>query len=209
MKKRGPIITGIGAVMFGMSFIIAGSIADNYGLAGPVDVDMELILDDMFDEIIGRILVMPGSSEYVSYVVYADGVPLMWSIHIHDYAPGDALSVVVSDPAGIEHGQFTFAEEMRFGVMRSASAGVLTFEITNTGSEPVEITVMFSEDPANSAVFADSGSTLTRTFLSFVAVGVTFLVGLVILMAGLVTFLIDMRRHQQNMNRFDGWPDRY
>jgi len=203
MKRRGLYTACAGTVLFGVSLLAANSVAES-NFMGPAGFDVSSIFDGMFDMVTDEITIIPGATERVSFAVESDGVPVIWAVHMTDYEPGDSLSIAAYGPSGNAYGRSTQIDEVTFEAVEQAREGPVDIEITNTGPEPVTITVMFSEDPENSEMFMDPDSPLNKLIFPLVIAGAALIAGLVVVIAGIVIFLMDMRR-QQRVNRFDDW----
>lgn len=203
MKKRGLYTACAGTVLFGVSLLAANSVAEST-FVGPAGFDVPSIFEGMFDRITGEMTIIPGATERVSFAVESDGVPVIWAVHMTDYEPGDSLSIAAYGPSGDTYGRSALVDEIAFEAIEQARAGSVEIEVTNTGSEPVTVTVMFSEDPENSDMFADPDSPLNKLIFPLVIAGAALIAGLIIMVAGIVIFLVDMRR-QQSINKFDDW----
>ena len=193
----------IGAIIFGISFFIADSIIVS-DFSGPVGFDMDSVFESMFDEITGDIILAPGSTETISYMVKSDGSPLLLAVMISDYAQEDILSIKVSDTYGNIYGEFVQSEEMRFEIVEPAREGTLDVLVTNSGDNYVAIIVMFSEDPENSTMYTDPNSPLNSLIIPLAITGILLFVGFLVLVVGVVMFIVDMRR-QRRVDRFDDW----
>ncbi len=203
MKKRGLYTACAGTVLFGVALLAANSVAES-SFMGPAGFDVPSIFDGMFSTITDEMTIIPGATERVSFAVESDGVPVIWAVHVTDYEPGDSLSIAAYGPSGETYGRSSQVDEIAFEAVEQASAGPMDVEITNTGPEPVTVTVMFSEDPENSDMFMDPDSPLNKLIFPLVIAGASLIAGLIVMVAGIVIFLVDMRR-QQRINKFDDW----
>ena len=225
VRRRGLVIAGIGTVMFVISFLVAGSILDS-GFSGPMGFDAEYLFDGMFDEITDEIMVPAGGDISVPYEVGSgveraivsdngakDGSVIMWTVHILDPVPSDSLSVTASGSDGTPYGMHPMRNEMNFGVAENVDSGLLELEISNTGSDPVYVIVMFSENPEDSELFTDPDSPLNAVVLPLATAGIMAFVGIIITIVGIAIFAVDVRRQrgqqyrQGRIGRFDDWPD--
>lgn len=200
VRTRGLLIAGTGTAIFGISFLIAGSIVTT-DFSGPAGFDVESMFEGMFDDTTDNMLVMPGDYVHASFAVDSDDALVMWGVHMVDYRPGDSMSVSISDYTGEVYDTTVLTEMIEFGIVESMPAGTANFEIRNYGDDPVEVSVLFSEDPEDSEMFTDPNSPLNRVIMPLVVVGTLVIVGLLIVIVGIVIFLMDMRR-QQHLNRF-------
>jgi len=206
MNKRGLVIAGVGAAIFGVSLVVAMSIVES-DFAGPVGFDTDAVFEDMFDDITDEITVLPGSTERATYSVESDGVLVMWAVQMLDYEEGDSLLVTISGYDGTPHGTVVLDAELQIDAIESAGAGTLYFDMENAGSDSVRVIAMFSEDPNNSEMFTDPDSLFNKVVMPLAISGIIALVGLIILIVGLVIFLIDMRRRQRVGGQGGRWSD--
>ncbi len=203
MRKRGLFIMCIGAIIFGISFIIADSILMS-DFSGPAGFDADSIFESIFDEITDEIIIAPGSTETISYIVESDNSPILLAIHIVDYIQEDVLSIKLSDTYGNVYGEFVQSEEMRFEIIESAREGVLDIAVTNSGNKYVAIFAMFSEDPENSAMYTDPNSPLNTLIIPLAITGILIIMGFLVLVVGVIIFIVDMRQ-QRRVDGFDDW----
>ena len=164
MKKRGLVITITGLVLIGISLSIAVSAVPS-NITGPNDLSMAGMFEGMFDEITNEIQIMPDDSAYVSYDVSSSDAPLLWGIQIIDYTSGDMLSIKISNIFGDDYGEFKMSEPILFEALEITQSDSLNFEIENIGSRPVNVIVMFSEDPENSDAFSNPNSPVMNTLM--------------------------------------------
>ena len=171
---------------------------------GSTGFDPETMLESMFDEITPETAISSGGSERTSYMIDAAGTTLVWAVHIVDYESGDSVRVAAYDMFGNELAAATQTGEIQFYGSEIEDAGTLDIEVENTGSEPVVTVLMFSENPDDSEMFTDPDSPLNRVLIPLLAAGVMMLIGLIVVVAGITVFLVDMRR-QRSTNRFGGY----
>lgn len=200
MRRRGLLIAGTGAAIFGISFLVANSIVES-NLVGPEAPDMSSMFESMFNTVTDEIRVAPGDSVQVPYDIRASDKPTLWATHILDHRPGDSLLIVISDIFGDEHGRFVQKEEVKMDMVTAGQdAGALNFIITNTGDTTISVVAMFAEDP-DSGMF-DPDSLVMSTMVPLAISATMLLVGLIVTVIGMAIFLIDLRRQQ----RRDDWP---
>ena len=201
MNKRGLIITIVGLVLIGISLSIAMSIVPS-NVSGPNDLSMATLFEGMFDEITNEIQIMPGELAYVSYGTSSYDAPLLWGIQIIDYKSADALSIKISNIFGDDYGEFVMSEPILFESLEIVQSDTLNFEIENIGSRPVNVVVMFSEDPENSDALSNPDSPIMNMVMPLAISGVLLLLGIIITIIGVVVILVDLKNNLDNKRNF-------
>jgi len=201
MNKRGLIIIIVGLVLIGISLSIAMSIVPS-NVSGPNDLSMATLFEGVFDEITNEIEIMPGELAYVSYGTSSYDAPLLWGIQIIDYKSADALSIKISNIFGDDYGEFVMSEPILFESLEIVQSDTLNFEIENIGSRPVNIVVMFSEDPENSDALSNPDSPIMNMVMPLAISGVLLLLGIIITIIGVVVILVDLKNNLDNKRNF-------
>ena len=201
MNKRGLIIIVVGLVLVGISLSIAMSIVPS-NISGPNDLSMATLFEGMFDEVTNEIQIMPGELAYVSYGASSYDTPLLWGIQIIDYKSADGLLIKISNIFGDDFGEFVMSEPILFEALEIVQSDTLNFEIQNIGSRPVNIVVMFSEDPENSDALSDPDSPMMNMVLPFAISGVLLLLGIIISIIGTIVVLVDLKNNFNNKRNF-------
>ena len=201
MNKRGLVISVVGITLIVISLSLAASVIPTT-LNGPDDLSMPSLFEGVFDEISDEVLIMPGDSIHVSYGVYSQNVPFLWGIQILDFQQGDKLSINISNIFGDDYGAFIQTEPILFELLTISQSDTLNFEIQNTGDRDVVIVTMFSEDPDNSDVFADSNSPLNNMIFPLVVSGMLLIFGILIFIIGVIILLIDLKNYQTTKREF-------
>jgi len=201
MNKRGLVISVVGITLIVISLSLAASVIPTT-LNGPDDLSMPSLFEGVFDEISDEVLIMPGDSIHVSYGVYSQNVPFLWGIQILDFQQGDKLSINISNIFGDDYGEFIQTEPILFELLTISQSDTLNFEIQNTGNRDVVIVTMFSEDPDNSDVFADSNSPLNNMIFPLVVSGMLLIFGILIFIIGVIILLIDLKNYQTTKREF-------
>lgn len=201
MNKRGLIIIVVGLVLVGISLSIAMSIVPS-NISGPNDLSMATLFEGMFDEVTNEIQIMPGELAYVSYGASSYDTPLLWGIQIIDYKSADGLLIKISNIFGDDFGEFVMSEPILFEALEIVQSDTLNFEIQNIGSRPVNIVVMFSEDPENSDALSDPDSPIMNIVLPFAISGVLLLLGIIISIIGTIVVLVDLKNNFNNKRNF-------
>jgi len=201
MKKRGLVITTIGLVLIGISLSIAVSAAPS-NITGPNDLSMAAMFEEMFDEITDEIQILPDDFAYVSYDVSSSDAPLLWGIQIIDYTSGDMLSIKISNIFGDDYGEFTMSEPILFETLQIVQSDVLNFEIENIGSRPVNVIVMFSEDPENSDAFSNPNSPMMNMVVPLLVSGLLLVLGIIISIVGILLILLDLKNNLDDKRNY-------
>lgn len=201
MNKRGLIIIVVGLVLVGISLSIAMSIVPS-NISGPNDLSMATLFEGMFDEVTNEIQIMPGELAYVSYGASSYDTPLLWGIQIIDFKSADGLLIKISNIFGDDFGEFVMSEPILFEALEIVQSDTLNFEIQNIGSRPVNIVVMFSEDPENSDALSDPDSPIMNMVLPFAISGVLLLLGIIISIIGTIVVLVDLKNNFNNKRNF-------
>ena len=201
MKKRGLIITIIGLVLIGISLSLAVSAVPS-NITGPNDLSMAAMFEGMFDEITNEIQIMPDDSAYVSYDVSSSDSPLLWGIQIIDYTSGDMLSIKISNIFGDDYGEFAMSEPILFEALEITQSDALNFEIENIGPRPVNVIVMFSEDPENSDAFSNPNSPVMNTLMPLLVSGFLLILGIIISIIGIFVILVDLKNNLDNKRNY-------
>jgi len=201
MKKRGLVITTIGLVLIGISLSIAVFAAPS-NLTGPNDLSMDSMFEKIVDEITDEIQILPDDFAYVSYDVSSSDAPLLWGIQIIDYTSGDMLSIKISNIFGDDYGEFTMSEPILFETLQIVQSDVLNFEIENIGSRPVNVIVMFSEDPENSDAFSNPNSPMMNMVVPLLVSGLLLVLGIIISIVGILLILLDLKNNLDDKRNY-------
>ena len=110
----------------------------------------------------------------------------MWGVHISNYEPGDSLSVTTTDPLGNVMAVTSVQEREAFMPHVNGYYDLYYFEVTNTGDRQLVVYMTFlNSDDIEEGVIQD--------VLYLGIVGMIFIVGLVVIAAGVVITLLDWR----------------
>lgn len=199
MKKRGPIIGIFGLILVVISVLIIVSVFTT-DITND-DFYIPSMFEGMFNQISDDIQILPGESGYFSYSTTSSNVPLLWGVQIIDYQNGDKLSVSVSNLYGDAYGFFPQDGPVIFEMLDIAQPDTLNFEIQNQGSRIINVVVMLSEDPDNSAM-SNSDSPFMNKILPLAISGILIILGIVMLLIGVILSLIDWKNTQNNKQNF-------
>ena len=197
MKKRGVIITIVGLILIGVSISIASSVVPS-DITGSDDLSISSMFEGMFTEITNDIEIMPGDSAYVSYDFSSSNVPLLWGVQIIDYSSDDELSIKISNIFGDDYGQFQMFDPILFEAIEIVESDSLNFEITNVGSEIIQINMMFSEDPENSDALSNPDSPVMNMVVPLLVSGFLLVLGILISIVGGLIILVDLKNNFNN-----------
>jgi len=201
MKKRGLVITIIGMAFIGISLSIAVSAVPS-DITSPNDLSMAAMFEEMFDEVTEEIQIIPGESAYVPYDVSSYDTSLLWGIQIVDYKSGDKLSIDISNIFGDNYGKFVISEPVLFEALEITQSDALNFEITNIGSQTVNVVVMFSEDPANSNALSNPDSPVMNMVVPLLISGFLLVLGIIISIIGVIVILVDLKNNLDNKRNY-------
>ncbi|MGY5150844.1 MAG: hypothetical protein ACW9XA_01055 [Candidatus Nitrosopumilus sp. bin_6a] len=201
MKKRGLIIATVGLVLVGISLSIAVSAVPS-NITGPNDFSVASLFEGMFDHITSEIQIMPGELAYVTYDVSSYDAPLLWGVQIINYNSGDSLSIKISNIFGDDYGEFVMFEPILFEALEIASADSLNFEIKNTGSDLVNVVLMFSTDPENSDALSNPDSPIMSMIVPLLISGFLLILGIIIAIIGVIIILVDVKNNLDNKRNY-------
>ena len=201
MKKRGLVITIIGMAFIGISLSIAVSAVPS-DITSPNDLSMAAMFEEMFDEVTEEIQIIPGESAYVPYDVSSYDTSLLWGIQIVDYKSGDKLSIDISNIFDDDYGKFVMSEPVLFEALEITQSDALNFEITNIGSQTVNVVVMFSEDPANSNALSNPDSPVMNMVVPLLISGFLLVLGIIISIIGVIIILVDLKNNLDNKRNY-------
>jgi len=203
MRRRGLIITGVGAVMLVAAFLSADAMIMS-DLAGPAAIDISTILEGMFDMTTDEIRITSGESVDIPYHITRTDMPMMWAVQIIDYRPGDRLSITPSDEFG-DSRQYSVVsqnEEIKFEVLEPKSSDII-FSITNAGDDTIGVVLMIAEDPESGAFNPDSP--VMSLVVPLAVMGFMLLLGLIVMIVGVVIVIVDLRRLKMQYDRDSPW----
>jgi hypothetical protein len=127
---------------------------------------------------------------------------LLWGIQIVDYESGDKLSIDISNIFGDNYGKFVISEPVLFEALEITQSDALNFEITNIGSQTVNVVVMFSEDPANSNALSNPNSPVMNMVVPLLISGFLLVLGIIISIIGVIVILVDLKNNLDNKRNY-------
>ena len=184
--KRGVILTMAGVAITGIAYLVLLSL--------PV---FDSVANDGVSSLLGdrstlEETIPSGESATFQYAPSTSNVlsdadeSFMWGVHISNYEPGDSLSVTTTDPLGNVMSVTPVQEREAFMPHVNGYYDLYYFEVTNTGDRQLVVYMTFlNSDDIEEGVIQD--------VLYLGIVGMIFIVGLVVIAAGVVITLLDWR----------------
>ena len=201
MKKSGPIITLAGFSLILISFLIAIS-------SVPSDISQDetflvsSLFEGMFDDVSEPFQIMPGDIIYTSYTTSLSDIPLLWGIQIIDYKHGDMLYIQISNIFGDSYGEFIQNDSILFTTTIIDQSNTLNFQIENTGTDIIDVVVMFSEDPENSDAFSNPNSPVMDMILPLIISGFLVILGIILILICIILILLDLKNKLDNNRNY-------
>ena len=202
MSKRGPIVGLAGVILTIASFLAVLSIVPGVGPTVNGEFFLPNFLDGMFTEISDEVQIYPGNSNAFSYTSTVSEIPLLWGLQITDYQEGDNFVVTVSNIYGDDLGTFEQAGPVLFDMFVIPNSDTINFDVQNTGDRPINVMMMFVEDPDNSEALSDPNSPLMSTLIPIAIAGIVLMVGIIVIIAGATLTLIDWRKTKNQSRNF-------
>ena len=202
MKKRGPIIGFIGVVITMAAFLTILSLVPGVGPTVNGELFIPNILEGMFNEVSDEIQIYPGEINTFSYASSVSEIPLLWGLQITDYQEGDTFTVSVSNIYDDTFGTFEQSGPVLFDMFVVPNSDTISFQVQNTGDRPINVMMMFVEDPDNSEALSDPDSPLMSTLIPLAISGILLIVGIIVIIAGAIITLIDWRKTKDQSRNF-------
>ena len=202
MKKRGPIVGFIGVVITMAAFLTILSLVPGVGPTVNGELFIPNILEGMFNEVTNEIQIYPGEINTFSYASSVSEIPLLWGLQIIDYQEGDTFTVSVSNIYGDTFGTFEQSGPVLFDMFVVPNSDTISFQVQNTGDRPINVMMMFVEDPDNSEALSDPDSPLMSTLIPLAISGILLIVGIVVIIAGAIITLVDWRKTKDQSRNF-------
>ena len=200
MKKRGPIVIIIGAVLMVLAITVVYSI-----IRGGDDSingnDFFPSPKSMFDDITDKVEIDAGTAYTFSHTTSASKVPLMWGIHITDYKPDDHVSISISNIFGDKFGSFDEGDPIFIKSFVAPKVNTYNFYVENRGKEPLTAAMMFSESPEKSKALTDPNSPFFKKIVPFVMAVFLLIIGLAVIISGIILCVLDWRK-SKNQSRY-------
>ena len=200
MKKRGPIVMILGAILIVSALAVAytvmpmadSSISGNDFFPSP---------ESMFDNVLEKVRIDTGTAYTFSHTTSASQVPLMWGIHITDYKSDDHVSISISNIFGDKFGSFDERDPIFIKSFIVPKVDTYNFYVENNGKEPVTVTMMFSENPEKSKALTDPNSPFVKNIVPLAIAGFLLIIGLVVIISGIILGVMDWRKGK-NQSRY-------
>jgi len=199
MKKRGPIVTVIGAVLIASAIVTAYSVIPSAGSS--ISGNFFPSPESMFDTVSDKIRIDPGTGYTFSHTTTASQVPVMWGTHITDYKPDDHVSISISNIFGDKFGSFDEVDPIFIKSFVVPKVDTYNFYVENKGKEPVTVVMMFSENPEKSKALTDSNSPFVKNILPLAIAGFLLIIGVVVIISGIILSVVDWRKGK-NQSRY-------
>lgn len=201
MKKRGLIIATVGLVLVAISLAMAVSTVPS-NITDPNDLSMASLFEGMFDQITSEIQIMPGELTYVTYDVSSYDTSLLWGVQIIDYNSGDALLIKISNIFGDDYGEFVMFEPILFKALEITTSDSLNFEIKNTGPNPVNVILMFSEYNENSDALSNPDSPVMNMIVPLLISGFLLVLGIIVAIISVIIILVDVKNNLDDKRNY-------
>lgn len=200
MKKRGPIVMIIGAALISIAFVTSYSIMEKVGLSSGTGGFFPSP-ESMFDQVSEKETIDPGNAYAFSHTTSSSQVPLMWGIYITDYKSSDRVAVNVTNIFGDKFGSFEDGEPIFIKSFMIPKVDTYSFNVENTGSSPLTVMAMFTENPAKSKALTDPNSPFNKNIVPLAAAGFMLIIGIIAIIAGIILGVIDWKKNR-NQSRY-------
>jgi len=202
MKKRGPIVAIVGAVMIVIAASIAYSVMPQMPSNGS-GTDFFPSPESLFDNVSDKVTLDAGTVYTFSHTATSAHVPLMWGVHIMDYNPNDVVAISISNIFGDKFGSFTDNDPVFIKSFDVPKADTYSFNVENTGKKPITVVMLFTENPEKSKALTDPNSPFVKNILPLAEAGFLLIIGIIVILAGAVLSVIDWRKGKnQSSNRY-------
>src|SRR2546426_10806429 len=200
MKKRGPIVIIIGAVLMVSAITVAYSAM--LGIGESINGnDFFPSPESMFDDITDKVEIDAGTAYTFSHTTSASQVPLMWGIHITDYKPDDHVSISVSNIFGDKFGSFDEGDPIFIKSFVIPKVDTYSFDVENKGKKPITVTMMFTENPEKSKALTDPNSPFHKSIVPLAIAGLLVIIGIIALFTGIILSVVDWKKGK-NQSRY-------
>ena len=200
MKKRGPIVIIIGAVLMVSAITVAYSAM--LGIGESINGnDFFPSPESMFDDITDKVEIDAGTAYTFSHTTSASQAPLMWGIHITNYKPDDHVSISISNIFGDKFGSFDEGDPIFIKSFVAPKVNTYNFYVENRGKEPLTAAMMFSESPEKSKALTDPNSPFFKKIVPFVMAVLVLIIGLAVIISGIILCVLDWRK-SKNQSRY-------
>ena len=201
MQKRGPIIGLAGVILTIASFLVVLSIFPDSELMIDDEMLLSNFLEGMFDQVSDEILIFPGDYNSFIYSSSSSDIPLLWGVQITDFQEGDKFSVSISNIFGDDFGTLQQEGPFLFDMFVIPKSDDYNFQVQNTGNRPINVVMMFAEDPDNSDALTDPNSPLMSTLIPLAVSGIVMIIGIIVIIAGAIITIVDWKK-TKNQSRY-------
>lgn len=202
MQKRGPIIGLAGVILTIASFLAVLSMVPTFQPSVNGEFLLPNLLDGMFSEVTDEIQIFPGSSNTFSYSSSVSEIPLLWGVQVTDYHEGDSFEVTISNIFGDNYGTFRLDGPVLFDMFVVQNTDSINFIVENTGDRPINVLMMFAEDPDNSEVLSNPDSPLMSMLIPLAISGIMMMIGIIVIIAGAILTIVDWRKTKNQSRTF-------
>lgn len=202
MQKRGPIIGLAGVILTIASFLAVLSMVPTFQPSVNGEFLLPNLLDGMFSEVTDEIQIFPGSSNTFSYSSSVSEIPLLWGVQVTDYHEGDSFEVTISNIFGDDYGTFRLDGPVLFDMFVVQNTDSINFIVENTGDRPINVLMMFAEDPDNSEVLSNPDSPLMSMLIPLAISGIMMMIGIIVIIAGAILTIVDWRKTKNQSRTF-------
>ncbi len=200
MKKRGPIVMILGAILIVSALAIAYTVVPRTD-SSIIGNDFFPSPESMFDNVSEKVRIDTGTAYTFSHTTSASQVPLMWGIHITDYKSDAHISISISNTFGDKFGSFDEGDPIFIKSFVIPKVDTYNFYVENKGKEPVTATMMFSENPEKSKALTDPNSPFVKNIVPLAIAGFLLIIGLVVIISGIILSVMDWRKGK-NQSRY-------
>jgi len=200
MKKRGPIVMILGAILIISALAVAYTVVPSTD-SSIIGNDFLPSPESMFDNVSEKVRIDAGTAYTFSHTTSASQVPLMWGIHITNYKPDDHVSISISNIFGDKFGSFDERDPIFIKSFIVPKVDTYNFYVENNGKEPVTVTMMFSENPEKSKALTDPNSPFVKNIVPLAIAGFLLIIGLVVIISGIILGVMDWRKGK-NQSRY-------
>ena len=201
MKKRGPIVAIVGAVMIVMAASIAYSILPQMP-SGSEGGDFFPSPESLFDSVSDKVIIDAGNAYTFSHTTNAAQVPLMWGVHIVDYNPDDSVAISISNIFGDKFGSFTENDPIFIKSFDVPKADTYSFNVENNGKVPITVVMLFTENPEKSKALTDPNSPFVKNILPLAEAGFLLIIGIIVTISGTILGIVDWRKGKNQSSRY-------
>jgi hypothetical protein len=192
IKKRGIYIAIGGIALVVASFAVATSIVGEFDSLES-EFSLPEFLEGMFDQVSDKTQIMPGEAASFSF----DGTgatSVLWGMQIFEHKSGDSATVSISNIFGDDFGTYEVNQATFFETLKIEKSDNYNFNVKNTGTRPISVVMMFTKNPDDSQAFSDPNSPISKTIVPLAISGILFIVGIIVLIAGIVIVVFDYRK---------------